>query len=200
MYVLHIYILIKETHIHDIFELSKMEFDWKTSLLLLIISVSIFIKHLMKNTATNLPPGPPKLPIIGNLHQLIRINTVPHRRLAELAKLYGPIIHLRLGEVPTLVISSADLAAEVMKTHDAVFCSRPLLMVAKELFYGASDIGLAPYGEYWRQARKISVLELFTAKRVQSFRSIREEEAVELMNDLRSMDGCAVNLLSLIHI
>ncbi|CAO2841642.1 unnamed protein product [Amaranthus hypochondriacus] len=171
-----------------------MEFDWKTSLLLLIISVSIFIKHLMKNTATNLPPGPPKLPIIGNLHQLIRINTVPHRRLAELAKLYGPIIHLRLGEVPTLVISSADLAAEVMKTHDAVFCSRPLLMVAKELFYGASDIGLAPYGEYWRQARKISVLELFTAKRVQSFRSIREEEAVELMNDLRSMDGCAVNL------
>ena len=69
---------------------------------------------------------------------------------------------MQLGQVPTIVVSSAEMAKEVMKTHDSVFCNRPELMVAKEVFYDCKDIGLAPYGEYWRQVRKISTLELFT--------------------------------------
>ncbi|KMT03416.1 hypothetical protein BVRB_8g191020 [Beta vulgaris subsp. vulgaris] len=163
-------------------------------LALFIFSLSITLKLLKKKTPTNLPPGPPKLPLIGNLHQLAWKATVPHRRLAELAKVYGPIMHLRLGEISAVVISSAELAKEVMKTHDAVFCNRPPLMVAKEFFYDSTDIGLAPYGEYWRQVRKISVLELFTAKRVESFRPIREEEVANLMELLKLDEGSVINL------
>lgn len=81
-----------------------------------------------------------------------------------------------------------------MKTHDAVFCNRPELMVAKEVFYDCKDIGLAPYGEYWRQVRKISTLELFTVKRVNSFRFIREEETMNLLKIIGKEVGCVVNL------
>uniref|UniRef100_A0A803M8U0 Cytochrome P450 n=2 Tax=Chenopodium quinoa TaxID=63459 RepID=A0A803M8U0_CHEQI len=170
-----------------------MEISW-LCLALFISSLIILFNLLKKQTHNNLPPGPTKLPLIGNLHQLAWGNTLPHRRLAELATVYGPIMHLRLGEVPTVVVSSADTAREVMKTHDAVFCSRPTLMVGKEIFYGSSDIGLAPYGEYWRQVRKISVLELFTMKRVESFRVIREEEVAEFVELLRAEAGSVVNL------
>uniref|UniRef100_A0A803MFA1 Uncharacterized protein n=1 Tax=Chenopodium quinoa TaxID=63459 RepID=A0A803MFA1_CHEQI len=55
-------------------------------------------------------------------------------------------------------------------------------------------LGLAPYGEYWRQVRKISTLELFTVKRVESFRFIREEETLNMLKAIRKEAGCAVNL------
>ncbi|KAJ1690422.1 hypothetical protein LUZ63_014577 [Rhynchospora breviuscula] len=132
--------------------------------------------------AKYLPPSPPKLPLIGNLHQL---GHLPHRSLQDMSKKYGPIMLLQLGNVPTLVISSADMAAEVLKAQDHIFSSRPGLKVPKRLFYGGKDIAFAPYGEYWRQCRKLAMLHLLSSKKVQSFRHIREEE-VSRMIDLVS--------------
>ncbi|KMT03414.1 hypothetical protein BVRB_8g191000 [Beta vulgaris subsp. vulgaris] len=171
-----------------------MEFYWILLILLFIVSFLIISKLLKKPTTTKLPPGPPKLPLIGNLHQLASKTTLPHRRLAELATVYGPIMHLRLGEVPTIVISSAEMAKEVMKTHDALLCNRPKMMMPQVVFYNCSDIALTPYGEYWRQVRKIATLELFTASRVQVFRPIREEEVRDVVKSLASKVGSVVNL------
>ncbi|RCV41959.1 hypothetical protein SETIT_9G176700v2 [Setaria italica] len=71
-----------------------------------------------------LPPGPWQLPLIGNLPQ--GPHDLPHRALRELSQSYGPLMLLRLGAVPTLVVSSAEAAREVMRTHDLAFCSRHL--------------------------------------------------------------------------
>lgn len=175
-----------------------MEVSWALSLLLLILSLSILLKVFKPQTLKNLPPGPPKLPLIRNLHQLASKNTLPHRRLAELARVYGPIMHLQLGEVPTVVISSPEMAREVMKTQDAVFCDRPNVLIAEHLFYNSSDLALAPYGEYWRHVRKIATIELFTARRVQEFRPIREEEVLHLIKSLLPVAeaGSVINLTS----
>ncbi|KAJ8429248.1 hypothetical protein Cgig2_026284 [Carnegiea gigantea] len=170
---------------------------WLLPIISFLASLFFMQKLLMKKSQKfQLPPGPPKLPVIGNLHQLAAKNMPPHRRLRELARVYGPIMHLRLGEVPTLVISSAEAAKEVLKNHDINFANRPKLMVGKILYYNFSDIGLSPYGEYWRQLRKIAALELFTVKRVQSFRHIREEEVSKFIKSLASAaaSGSVVNL------
>ncbi|KAJ8441000.1 hypothetical protein Cgig2_021364 [Carnegiea gigantea] len=117
-----------------------------------------------------------------------------HQRFAELARVYGPLMLLRLGEVPTIIVSSADVAREVMRTRDAVLCSRPSIIAFEHVFYGCTEIAFAPYGEYWRQVRKIATLELFTVKRVQSFRPIREEEVANLVKPLAMEEGSVVNL------
>ncbi|XP_034216289.1 cytochrome P450 71A26-like [Prunus dulcis] len=130
----------------------------------------------------NLPPSPPSLPILGNLHQL---GTYPHRSLQRLAQHYGELMVLRFGMQPVLVVSSADAAREIMKTNDIIFSNRPRSTIADKLLYEAKSVSSAPYGEYWRQMRSICVLQLLSNKRVQSFRAVREEELALLTEKVK---------------
>ncbi|KAJ4830887.1 hypothetical protein Tsubulata_011111 [Turnera subulata] len=164
-------------------------------LCLLLLSLLLLVYKFTGHGRINqlLPPSPPKLPVIGNLHQLGKL---PHRSLRALSEKYGPLMLLHLGQAPTLVVSSADTAREVMKTHDTVFSNRPKTTAADIFFYGCVDVGFSPYGEYWRQAKKICVLELLSGKRVQSFHYVMEEEVKGLVDRIRcaSLEGSSVNL------
>ncbi|XP_028181484.1 cytochrome P450 71A6-like [Glycine soja] len=128
------------------------------------------------------PPSPPKLPIIGNLHQL---GTLTHRTLQSLAQTYGPVMLLHFGKVPVLVVSTSEAAHEVMKAHDLVFSNRPHRKMVDIFFYGSKDVAFAPYGNYWRQIRSICVLHLLSAKKVQSFGAVRQEEISIMMEKIR---------------
>ncbi|CAL9122890.1 unnamed protein product [Musa textilis] len=165
------------------------------SLLVLLVSLLLLKKNRSSRGArAKLPPGPSKLPILGSLHHLL--NALPHHSLTALSKKFGPVILLKLGEVPTLVVSSAEAAAEIMKTHDISFASRPTNLILQTATYGDRGIGFTSYGFHWRELRKMSIVELLSAKRVQSFRFIREEEAHNLVQSivLLSDTGSTVNL------
>ncbi|KAG5051900.1 Cytochrome P450 71D8 [Glycine max] len=143
-----------------------------------------------------LPPGPKKLPIIGNLHQLAEAGSLPHHALRDLAKKYGPLMHLQLGEISAVVASSPKMAKEIVKTHDVSFLQRPHLVFGQMISYGGLGIAFAPYGDHWRQMRKMCATELLSAKRVQSFASIREDEAAKFINSIREAAGSPINLTS----
>lgn len=156
----------------------------------------ILIKTLKKSNACNstlkLPPGPPQLPLIGNLHNLL--GSLTHQILRDLANKYGPLMYLKLGQLPTVIVSSPQTAMEFMKTHDIVFAQRPISLVSTVLFYNSTGIVFSPNGDYWRQLRKICIMELLSPKRVQKFRSIREEEVSNLIRSLYSNGNSPVNL------
>ncbi|CAL1414949.1 unnamed protein product [Linum trigynum] len=191
------------------------EILWNSNIppLLILIPIlfsTIFIlrSHLKKKNNNNnkptfpLPPGPWKLPIIGNIHQLAAPTSagVPiHRRFADLAKRYGPVMHLKLGETSNVFVSSPESAREFLKTHDHNFSSRPYMPSAEIIFYGAKDIAFCSEGEYLRRMRKICTMELLSEKRVKQLRPIREDEVNKLMKLLSSSAaGEAVNLSRLV--
>ncbi|XP_054791994.1 cytochrome P450 71D10-like [Prosopis cineraria] len=147
----------------------------------------------MKSTkALPLPPGPWKLPLIGNIHQIV--GSLPHHSLRNLANKYGPLMHLQLGETSNVIVSSSEIAKQIFTTHDLIFSNRPHLLASKIILYDNIDVGFSPHGNHWRQLRKICTLELFTAKRVRSFRYIREEEVSALVKDICSNEGLIINL------
>ncbi|KFK33557.1 hypothetical protein AALP_AA5G029100 [Arabis alpina] len=162
--------------------------------LFLITFVSlIFVCKKIKRSKWNLPPSPPKFPVIGNLHQ---IGELPHRSLQRLAERTGDVMLLYLGSVPVTVISSKEAAEEVLRTHDLDCCSRPELFGSRLISRGFKDIGFTPYGEAWKERRKFLVRELFCLKKVQSHRYVREEECNLLVKKLSesAADGSPVDL------
>lgn len=154
----------------------------------LLSTLMLFLKiHRSSNRSVEkLPPGPPGLPIIGHLHMLGKL---PQRNLALLSRRYGPLMSLRLGSVRTIVASSAEMAQHFLKDHDHVFSSRPKVRCAKNLFYNTLDMIFSPYGQYWKQVRRICVSELLSTKSVEAFRFQREEEVSIMIHSL--LEKCA---------
>uniref|UniRef100_A0A453NGN4 Cytochrome P450 n=1 Tax=Aegilops tauschii subsp. strangulata TaxID=200361 RepID=A0A453NGN4_AEGTS len=141
------------------------------------------------------PPGPWRLPVIGSLHHIM-CSRLPYRAMADLSRrLDAPLMYLRLGEVPVVVASSPEAAREIMKTHDVNFATRPWSPTMRVLLADGEGLVFAPYGPLWRQLRRISILELLSARRVQSFRRVREEEVGRLVAAIAAATpGEAVNV------
>ncbi|CAO2035635.1 unnamed protein product [Urochloa humidicola] len=151
-------------------------------LFLLLVRYSFTAKRARKMKKQQddqlLPPSPPALPVLGHLHH---VGSLPHVSLRSLAMKHGhDLMLLRLGAMPVLVVSSPSAAEAVLRTHDHVFASRAPSVVAEIVLYGC-DVGFAPYGDYWRKARKLITTHLLTVKRVQLLRRAREEEVSTVM-------------------
>ncbi|KAJ9564719.1 hypothetical protein OSB04_000685 [Centaurea solstitialis] len=154
---------------------------------LAVAVVIFFIFYLLTPSSKpkeNQLPEPWKIPIIGHMHHFI--GTIPHRGVTELARKFGPLMHLQLGELSTIVVSSPRWAKEILTTHDINFANKTETLSGEIVVYHNTDIILAPYGEYWRQLRKICTLELLSTKKVKSFQSLREEECWSVVNEIKA--------------
>ncbi|KAF7012877.1 hypothetical protein CFC21_027025 [Triticum aestivum] len=142
-----------------------------------------------------LPPGPWTLPVIGSLHHVASV--LPHRTLMELSRRHGPLMLLRLGEAPTVIVSTAEAAALVMKTNDLAFAGRPQSATLDVFGCGGKGIALAPYGDHWRQMLKVSIVELLSSRQVKRLEGIRAEEVGNLLRSITaaaSSGGATINL------
>ncbi|KAL2525483.1 Cytochrome [Abeliophyllum distichum] len=176
-------------------EFQLLSFNF-TTFLLFISFIFLLVKGLKKLNSPNknkkLPPSPWKLPLIGNMHQLV--GAPPHHAMRKITNKYGPVVHLQLGEVPAIIISSREAAKDVLKVHDPACADRPESIGSKIMWYDYTDIAFSPYNEYWRQMRKLCILELLSTKNVRSFGSIRLDEAANLMKTIKSSSGKPINL------
>nr|AYM55611.1 cytochrome p450 [Croton stellatopilosus] len=155
-------------------------------ILLPLLLLPIFLLYFLnKPTTSRLPPGPKGLPLIGNLLQLDYTNIAKHLWL--LSQNYGPLMSLKIGSRPTLIISSAEMAKQVLKTQDLEFCNRPLFAGPQRLSYNGIDLIFSPYGNYYREIRKICIVYLFNSNKMNSFRPIREDEVSRMIGKISKL-------------
>ncbi|CAL1353964.1 unnamed protein product [Linum trigynum] len=144
------------------------------------------------------PPGPWTLPLLGNVHNLIFSAATLHRDLHKLSLKHGPLFRLKFGRITIVVVSTPELAREVLKENDITFAQRAPLVFPSFIFYDCSNVLFAPYGAYWRHVRKTCQVALLGPNRVRSYASIRSQEVESLMESVRSSCGRTVNLTRLV--
>ncbi|KAI3686709.1 hypothetical protein L1987_80393 [Smallanthus sonchifolius] len=159
-------------------------------LLLLIIFVAsilcfLIFRHLepTRNGDKRVPEATGSWPIIGHLH-LLAGSQVTHKLLGSMADKFGPIFTIKLGVHRVLVVSSSEMAKECLTTNDRVFTSRPKAMATELMGYNYASFGLASYGRYWHQMRKIVVLELASQHCLQMLADIQVSEVKSSIIDI----------------
>ncbi|XP_010548445.1 PREDICTED: cytochrome P450 81F3-like [Tarenaya hassleriana] len=130
----------------------------------------------------NLPPGPPALPVAGHLHLL---KPPVHRLFLRFSDKYGPIFSLRFGSRRVVVVSSSALARECFTgKNDIVLSNRPRFLTPKYVAYNYTTVGTAPYGDHWRNLRRVCAVEILSTHRLTNFLHVRKDEIFRMLTRL----------------
>ncbi|MCJ1364843.1 hypothetical protein MMC16_003960 [Acarospora aff. strigata] len=99
------------------------------------------------------PPGPPTLPILGNIHQLPTKDA--HLQFQEWAREYGPIYSLIIGTQTMIVLSSDQVVKDLLDKRSAIYSDRLDMYIGQKLCSGDLRFLMMRYGPTWRMFRKM---------------------------------------------
>lgn len=96
-----------------------------------------------------LPPGPKSLPIIGNLHQAPK--SYGWRTYDEWSKKYGPIVHVNMLGQSVIILSTSEVAHDLLAKRGALFSDRPRLFVRLYASHGQFTLYVQAWANPSRQ-------------------------------------------------
>ncbi|XP_017429619.1 cytochrome P450 78A5 isoform X1 [Vigna angularis] len=145
-----------------------------------------FSKFRQGNPLTNKPaiPGPSGFPVVGLLSAFT--GPLTHRVLAKLAHTFDakPLMAFSVGFTRFIISSHPDTAKGILSS--SAFADRPIKESAYELLFHRA-MGFAPYGEYWRNLRRISATHMFSPKRIAASGEFRAEVGAQMGKDIMEL-------------
>ncbi|XP_058080868.1 cytochrome P450 78A5-like [Magnolia sinica] len=169
---------------------SFLQFEFLAILLLLAITFTFCFSPggfawalIAKNRSPTAIPGPSGLPLIGLLIPFS--GPITHRVLARLARTFNaiPLMAFSIGLTRFVISSHPQTAKEIL--NSSAFADRPVKESAYELLFHRA-MGFAPFGEYWRNLRRISATHLFSPKRIAAFGGFRREIGMKMVGEIRA--------------
>ncbi|XP_017245428.2 cytochrome P450 81Q32-like isoform X2 [Daucus carota subsp. sativus] len=149
-----------------------------------LLFIVLAARSHFKSKTYRLPPSPkPKFPLLGHLY-LLKGKPLLHRTFHDLSKNLGPIFSLHFGSRLVVVVSSPSAAEECFTKNDIILANRPRLIMGKHMGYNYTTMVQSPYGDHWRNLRKLATLEIFSTNRLNTFLPIRRDEVNQLLRRL----------------
>ncbi|GJE91213.1 cytochrome P450 [Phanerochaete sordida] len=161
------------------------------TVLLCIIFISIATRRCRHNRGgARLPPGPPTLPIVGNLFQLPRKN-MP-RGFMALGRQYGPIFHMRTLSRHIIVVNDVNIARTLFEKRGAIYSHRPRMVMSQEVIKRETLLFMN-YGPEFKKTRKL--LSTFLNPRIASqYWATQEIESLKFVLKLHRSPKDALKL------
>ncbi|KHN15204.1 Cytochrome P450 78A3 [Glycine soja] len=131
-------------------------------------------------------PGPCGYPVVGLVWAFI--GPLTHRVLAKLAETFDakPLMAFSVGFTRFIISSHPDTAKEIL--NSSAFADRPVKESAYELLFHRA-MGFAPYGEYWRNLRRISATHMFSPKRIAAQGVFRARVGAQMVREIVGLMG-----------
>nr|TKS07549.1 hypothetical protein D5086_0000113140 [Populus alba] len=156
---------------------------------LILVFLYGFWKILARNSESKKPNRAPEpsgaWPILGHLPSLVGKDPAC-KTLGAIADKYGPIYSLKFGIHRTLVVSSWETVKDCLNTNDRVLATRAGIAAGKHMFYDNAAFALAPYGQYWRDVRKLATLQLLSNQRLEMLKHVRVSEVDTFIKGLHN--------------
>ncbi|XP_010257993.1 PREDICTED: cytochrome P450 78A5 [Nelumbo nucifera] len=179
----HLFFIPKSAHS------SVLSFELAACVLLLVLVFSFWLAPgglawaLASSKSRTAIPGPSGFPLLGLLFAFT--GSAAHRVLAKLAQCFNakPLMAFSVGITRFIISSHPETAKEIL--NSSAFADRPVKESAYELLFHRA-MGFAPFGEYWRNLRRISSIHLFSPKRIAGFGSFRREIGLKMVDKIRA--------------
>ncbi|KEP51678.1 putative cytochrome P450 family protein [Rhizoctonia solani 123E] len=147
----------------------------------LILAIGYFW-HWQGSRRKRMPPGPIRVPILGNLGLLQLKRTDIFDQLRELNLKYGPLASLKLGSSNIIVIGGdGSLVRELLDKRGSIYSNRPT-EPTQEMTGGGDNVLFQTNTEKWKAARKQIVRHYPRASDPEQVR-LQEAESVQLLHD-----------------
>ncbi|KAF8917194.1 cytochrome P450 [Mucidula mucida] len=117
---------------------------------LILLTTVLLLKR--RQLSLPLPPGPRRLPIVGNL-----FNRPMHKtwlKYTEWTVQYGDVLSMEILGQPVIVVNSAKAANELFEKRSSIYADRPPFHMANDLRQWWWDFAHMRYSDQWRLHRK----------------------------------------------
>ncbi|RWR90102.1 putative CYP719 [Cinnamomum micranthum f. kanehirae] len=112
-------------------------------------------RQRLSRKPTQWPPGPTRLPLIGNMHQILKGGDPFHVAINKLAQVYGPLMTVWFGtRQPTIIVSDYNLVWEVLVSKSADYAAREIPITLKPVLADFRTIVSSNAGPLWHSLRR----------------------------------------------